>query len=127
MKKAIDLSCSDICLHQFTKQRNEQRAVLEARNTDIERTELHLYMDNTQAIYKHLQAVRKNLAKKKDAGTYNPVKAPKAFMHPINRAARDYHSEHGSEYVSWYETFSIDARRLLAIEYTELWEEEVTR
>jgi len=93
----------------------------------IEERELESYCDNTYAIYRHLQVVRKNLQRKVDKGTYDPKLAIKGFMHPVDAGAKSYCKEHGSPDYKWFEVFTKACRARVAVNYIREFEEEMAR
>lgn len=62
---------------------------------DGEARELELYAENDEPIYRHEQAVRKNLAKKMLKGKYDSKLAEKAFLYTADMASKKYRKEFG--------------------------------
>jgi hypothetical protein len=90
----------------------------------VEATELVLFIDNTESLYRQKEFVFQALARKKDRGNYKRALAPKAFATLTNIAAKKYIREHGSPSDKWNLIFSpIDRRRaaLLLVEHFENW------
>ncbi len=82
-----------------------------------EATELVLYGDNDQSIYRQKMAVFRALARKKDRGTYDPKLAPKAFAALLNASAKKYVREFGGRGDRWNAMFSPMDRRHAAMHY----------
>ena len=61
-----------------------------------EATELTLYLDNEEPLYRQKMYIFRALAKKKDRGKYNPALAPKAFAALMTAAAKKYVREFGA-------------------------------
>ncbi len=84
-----------------------------------EATELTLYLDNQEPLYRQKMLIFRALAKKKDLGKYNPALAPKAFAALMTAAAKKYVREFGGPGDSWNIIFSPIDRRQAAIHYAE--------
>jgi hypothetical protein len=84
-----------------------------------EASELTLYADNEEPLYRQKMAVFHALAKKKDRGNYDPKLAPKAFASLLSAAAKKYVREFGSPSDNWARMFSPEARGEAAVEYAE--------
>ena len=57
--------------------------------------ELFLFATNHEPVYRQIQAINKNLAKKKMAGTYDGEKAIQGYKHAADSAAKMYEKEFG--------------------------------
>lgn len=69
--------------------------------------ELVLHGDNTEHLYRQShQPIMDNLRKKMKKGTYDPHKAKKLWGYHADRAAQDYHREHGSKDTPWHKMFT---------------------
>ena len=84
-----------------------------------EATELTLYLDNDEPLYRQKIAIFRALAKKKDRGKYNPALAPKAFASLMGVAAKKYIREFGGPGDRWNIIFSPIDRRQAAAHYAE--------
>jgi len=84
-----------------------------------EASELTLYADNEEPLYRQKMAIFRALAKKKDRGSYDPKLAPKAFASLLSAAAKKYVRDFGSPSDNWARMFSPEARREAAVEYAE--------
>jgi hypothetical protein len=84
-----------------------------------ESSELVLFTDNTEPLYRQKIAIFRALAKKKDRGTYEPRLAPRAFGALLNAAAKKYVREFGSSGDRWNSVFSPMQRHLAAVRLTE--------
>jgi hypothetical protein len=71
-----------------------------------EATELTLYLDNDEPLYRQKIAIFHALAKKKGRGKYNPALAPKAFASLMGAAAKKYIREFGGPGDRWNIIFS---------------------
>ncbi len=74
-------------------------------------TELLFHVDNTQYLNSRKLDVFERLARRREAGGYDPSKAPKAFSALLMSAAKDYKSEHGSMADRWHDLFPAAVRR----------------
>jgi len=84
-----------------------------------ESSELVLFTDNTEPLYRQKIAIFRALARKKDRGTYEPKLAPRAFGALLNSAAKKYVSEFGSPGDRWNSLFSPMQRHLAAVHLAE--------
>ena len=84
-----------------------------------EATELTLYLDNEEPLYRQKMYIFRALAKKKDRGKYNPALAPKAFAALMTAAAKKYVREFGATGDRWNIIFSPIDRRQAASSYAE--------
>jgi hypothetical protein len=84
-----------------------------------EATELTLYLDNEEPLYRQKIAIFRALAKKKDRGKYNHTIAPKAFASLMGSAAKKYVREFGAPGDRWNVIFSPIDRRQAASHYAE--------
>lgn len=82
-----------------------------------EATELTLYADNEEPLYRQKMVIFRALAKKKDRGVYDPKLAPKAFAALLNAAAKRYVREFGGQGDRWNAMFSPMDRRHAALHY----------
>jgi hypothetical protein len=78
--------------------------------------ELSLTIDNDEPMYRRIELMNKNLAKKKYAGKYDRDKAVKLFEYATDAAAK-YHKQHYPEAMEY--TFSKGSRVLAAMEYRD--------
>jgi len=76
-----------------------------------EASELLLYADNEEWLYRRKIAIFHALAKKTDRGVYSSLLAPKAFAALLVSAAKQYKREFGSITDRWDQLFSPGARR----------------
>jgi hypothetical protein len=84
-----------------------------------EATELTLYIDNDQRLYKQKTAIFRALARKKDRGRYDERLAPKAFAALTNLGAKKYVREFGGPGDRWNLVFSPVDRRQAAVHFVE--------
>ena len=84
-----------------------------------EASELTLYLDNDEPLYRQRMYIFRALAKKKDRGKYNPALAPKAFAGLMGVAAKKYIREFGGPGDRWNLIFSPIDRRQAASSYAE--------
>lgn len=82
-----------------------------------EATELVLYADNEEPLYRQKMLIFRALARKKDRGTYDPKLAPKAFAAMLNASAKKYVREFGSRGDRWNAMFSPMDRRHAALHH----------
>jgi len=91
-----------------------------------ETSELLLFVDNDEPLYRQKMLIFRALARKKDRGVYNPKLAPKAFTALLSTAAKKYTREFGSPGDRWNALFPTEARRSAAVEcaveFTEWYE-----
>jgi len=76
-----------------------------------EASELILYVDNEEWLYRRKIAIFHALAKKKERGIYSSLLAPKAFAALLDTAAKQYTREFGSITDRWNQLFSTTHRR----------------
>ena len=76
-----------------------------------EATELTLYLDNEEPLYRQKMYIFRALAKKKDRGKYNPALAPKAFAALMTAATKKYVREFGATGDRWNLIFSPNAKK----------------
>jgi len=79
-----------------------------------ESSELVLFTDNTEPLYRQKIAIFRALARKKDRGVYESRLAPKAFGALLNAAAKRYVKEFGSPGDRWNALFSPMQRHIAA-------------
>ena len=84
-----------------------------------EATELTLYLDNEEPLYRQKMYIFRALAKKKDRGKYQHSLAPKAFATLMTAAAKKYVREFGGPGDRWNIIFSPIDRRQAALHYAE--------
>ena len=84
-----------------------------------EASELCLYADNDEPLYRQKMYIFRALAKKKDRGQYDPKLAPKAFAGLVDLAAKKYVKEFASPRDSWNRIFPPESRREAAVNYAE--------
>jgi hypothetical protein len=91
-----------------------------------ETSELLLFVDNDEPLYRRKMLIFRALAKKKDRGVYNPKLAPKAFAALLAGGAKKYVREFGSPGDRWNALFSIAHRQhaaeACAAEFAEWYE-----
>jgi hypothetical protein len=66
-----------------------------------------------------VENVFRSLARKRDKGTYDSKKAPKAFRALLEAAAKHYLRENGARGEKWFVTFPVIVRREAARELVE--------
>jgi hypothetical protein len=84
-----------------------------------EATELTLYLDNEEPLYRQKIVIFRALAKKKDRAKYNHALAPKAFASLMGVAAKKYVREFGAPGDRWNIIFSPIDRRQAAAHYAD--------
>ena len=84
-----------------------------------ESSELVLYTDNSQPLYRQKTVIFHALARKKDRGSYDPRLAAHAFDALMNVAAKMYVREFGSPGDRWNSLFSPVQRRLAAAHFAK--------
>ena len=84
-----------------------------------EARELVLWVENTERLYNQMMYVFRSLARKRDKGTYDPKKAPKAFRALLEAAAKHYMRENGARGEKWFVIFPVIVRREAAQELVE--------
>jgi hypothetical protein len=87
----------------------------EGNTMSPETSELLLFMDNDEPLYRQKMLIFHALAKKKDRGVYNPALAPKAFAALLSTAAKKYLREFGSPGDRWNAIFTTKARHDAAL------------
>lgn len=83
--------------------------------------ELFLFAVNHEPVYRQIQAINKNLAKKKMTGTYDGEKAIQGYKHAADSAAKMYEKEFGGRGL-----FSPATRKQVAAMMVGHFNEEVT-
>jgi hypothetical protein len=86
------------------------------------RRELELYIDNDYQLHQMAEAIGANLRRKQARGTYDPKKAPKAWLHLVNTGARKYVKAFGGTVGTVFPLQTV--RQPLAEDYARYWEEE---
>ena len=81
---------------------------------NAETSELLLFLDNHEPLYRQKLVIFRALARKKDRGLYNPALAPKAFAALLTTAAKTYLREFGSPGDRWNAIFPTNARHAAA-------------
>ena len=81
-----------------------------------ETSELLLFVDNDEPLYRQKMLIFRALARKKDRGVFKATLAPKAFAALLSMAAKKYLHEFGSPGDRWNVIFSTNARRDAAAE-----------
>ena len=91
-----------------------------------ETSELLLFVDNDEPLYRQKMLIFRALAKKKDRGVYNAKLAPKAFAALLATGAKRYVREFGSPGDRWNLLFSPVHRQhaadACAVEFVEWYE-----
>ena len=75
-----------------------------------EASELLLFLNNDEPLYRQRMLVFRALARKMERGVYNPKLAPKAFAALLTLAAKKYLREFGSPGDRWNVIFPTAAR-----------------
>ena len=75
-----------------------------------ETSELLLFVDNDEPLYRQKMLIFRALAKKRDRGVYSPKLAPKAFASLLAAGAKKYAREFGSPGDRWNALFSTALR-----------------
>ena len=88
----------------------------------VESTELVLFLDNDEMLWKFKSAIFRSLATKKDRSVYDRRLAPKAFVRLTTEAAKKYIRDFGSPGDKWNHTFSPVDRRHAAVQLVEQFE-----
>jgi hypothetical protein len=81
-----------------------------------EASELLLFADNDEPLYRQKMLIFRALARKKDRGVYDAKLAPKAFAAFLAEGAKKYVREFGSPGDRWNTMFSVAARQAAAEE-----------
>ena len=76
-----------------------------------EASELLLFSDNDEPLYRQKMLIFRALARKKDRGVFKVALAPKAFAALLSMAAKKYLHEFGSPGDRWNMIFPTNARR----------------
>jgi hypothetical protein len=84
-----------------------------------ESSELVLFTDNTELLYRQKVAIFRALARKKDRGTYESRLAPQAFGALLNTAAKKYAREFGGPGDRGNSLFSPIQRHAAAVRLAE--------
>lgn len=79
-------------------------------------TELELFADNDEPMYKAREPYLANMARRMKKGTYSPAKGVKLWEYYVERAARAYAAEFGG---SWSKIFPKAVRHEVAKHYEE--------
>jgi len=79
-----------------------------------EASELLLFSDNDEPLYRQKILIFRALARKKDRGVYNPKLAPKAFVAFLITAAKKYLRDFGGPGDRWNAMFPTEARQAAA-------------
>ncbi len=88
-----------------------------------EASELKLTMENDSRLHPARQNIERALIKRKKNGTYDPAKAPKAFMWWVDLGAKQYKKEFG--YPDYdRKSFNKPTRELVAEEFAREFETE---
>jgi len=82
-----------------------------------EASELVLYTDNSEPLYRQKMLIFRALAKKKDRGVYDAKLAPKAFAALLSASAKRYVREFGAPGDRWNAIFSPIHRRHAAVHF----------
>jgi len=86
-------------------------------------SELKLFTENDGDIYRQqTTSILKNLATKKASGKYDHDRAVDLFMYLTETGAKKYIKEFGGPTTSWHETFPIEVRRIVALEWRDEFE-----
>jgi hypothetical protein len=87
----------------------------ESKNLSPEAHELVLHADNDHRLYtSSKRPIMNNLAKKAKAGNYDAEKGKKLWGYHADRAAMNYHKEHGTADHPWHKMFPKEARKQAA-------------
>jgi hypothetical protein len=84
-------------------------------------SELILYLDNDEPMYRQKKAIIENLTKKFNKGTYDHKLAPKIWSYLVESAAKKYVKEHGSPGDRWFQIFDVAVRKVAAKELADRW------
>lgn len=95
--------------------------------SDIDRIgadELKLFCDNDGALYRQrFKPIQTNLRKKLAKSTYDPTKAPKAWIYLVDACAKKYAQEFASPR-NWHTIFPKATRMAVARDYADEFERE---
>ena len=87
--------------------------------------ELLIYITNDAKLYKQrIQPIIKNLSNKFSKGTYDGIKAIKAFGYAVTDGLKSYEKEHGTK--GWAKSIDKDTKKEIAKELVDYYSEEVT-
>ena len=101
--------------------RNEETVSEEYHKLSDTAKELVLHADNDSHLYHSShEPIMKNLAKKHAKGVYDSEKAKKLWGYHADRAAFNYHKQHGDKSVPWHKMFTPEHRKEAAAH----WESE---
>lgn len=75
-----------------------------------EAKELAICTCNEASLYPRIKCVVRMLAKKYAKGTYDPVKAPLAYLAIVDKMAKLYHKRFGSPDTKYYHIFNSQVR-----------------
>lgn len=92
-----------------------------------EARELALFMENDHQIYRQLQSIDLNQARKACKGTWDQVNSAKLFQYAVDEAARKYGKQFGAGRSLKTAPFSIADRRAVAAEYAANFKTEYNR
>ncbi len=81
-------------------------------------TELLLYLDNEEPLYRQKLAIARNLELKMKRGTYDHAKAPQAWSYVVEAAAKRYAKEFD---VKWSTMFNPATRRVVSKALADRW------
>ena len=99
--------------------RNPKRASLRKTSRDsAEATELILFLDNDEPLYRRKKEFLKNVYTKMKRGTYSPTLARKLWMYYVEEAAKKYEKEFLNP-GEWHQVFPPAVRREVAKELEE--------
>lgn len=79
-----------------------------------ETSELLLFIDNDEPLYRQKMLIFRALARKKDRGVYDSTLAPKAFAALLTMAAKRYLHDFGGPGDRWNVMFPVAARQRAA-------------
>lgn len=87
---------------------------------NIEEREIFLYADNTYKVYRIIEVLINNYARKLAKGNLDATKAVKGFIHPVEAAVKEYAREFGGR---WYDLLTVAERervaRALLVSYSD--------
>jgi hypothetical protein len=82
-----------------------------------EETELDLYLYNTSELWPLHESIVQNLKRKIERGTYDPARAPDAWIYWVEAGAKRYVREFGGG--AWFQVFDKQTRDALAIDIAQ--------
>lgn len=93
---------------------------------DIAAQELKLYIENDSELYENLTTpTMRNLERKKQRGSYDRIRAHKAFRNLADNAAKAYIREHGTwDQPKWHQVFPPATRNRVALSMLHEFEKE---